>query len=86
MPLNVFRQSRCLNTSDSICGLFKRVCDKNDRNDNENEKSCMTRIGRGLRISCHSFHLFDLGMVNILGLRLGYDCKTCSSKSWLSYA
>ena len=24
MPINVFRQSRCLNTSDSICDLFKR--------------------------------------------------------------
>ena len=44
MPINVFRQSRCLNTSDSICNLLKWVCNRNDRND------------RGLWISCHSCH------------------------------
>src|SRR6056300_1742200 len=48
MPINVFRQSRCLNTSDSICDLCKWVCDRNDRNDKGNGKSYMRRIGRGL--------------------------------------
>ena len=43
MPINVFRQSRCLNTSDSICDLFKWVCDRNDRNDKGNGKSYMRR-------------------------------------------
>ena len=57
MPINVFRQSRCLNTSDSICDLFKWACDRNDRNDKGNGKSYMRRIGRGLQISCHSCHL-----------------------------
>jgi len=57
MPINVFRQSRCLNTSDSICDLFKWVCDRNDRNDKENGKSHVRANGRGLQISCHSCHL-----------------------------
>ena len=57
MPINVFRQSRCLNTSDSICDLFKWVCDRNDRNDKGNGKSYVRRIGRGLWISCHFCHL-----------------------------
>ena len=30
MRINVFRQSRCLNTSDSVCDLFEWVCDRND--------------------------------------------------------
>ena len=57
MPINVFRQSRCLNTSDSICDLFKGVCDRNDRNDKGNGKSHVRANGRGLQISCHSCHL-----------------------------
>ena len=28
MPINMFRQSRCLNTSDSICDLLKGVCEQ----------------------------------------------------------
>ena len=62
MPINVFRQSRCLNTSDSICDLFKWVCDKNDRNDKRNEKSYVRANDRGLWISCHSCHLCHWGM------------------------
>ena len=31
--------------------------DRNDRNDKGNGKSYMRKIGRGLRISCHSCHL-----------------------------
>jgi hypothetical protein len=65
MRINVFRQSRCLNTSDSICDLFKWVCDRNDRNDKENGKSYARANGRGLQISCHSCHLCHWGMVNI---------------------
>ena len=61
MPINVFRQSRCLNTSDSICDLFKRVCDRNDRNDKGNGKSYVRANDRGLQISCHSCHLCHLG-------------------------
>ena len=57
MPINVFRQSRCLNTSDSICDLFKWVCDRNDRNDKGNGKSYVRANDRGLQISCHSCHL-----------------------------
>jgi hypothetical protein len=57
MPINVFRQSRCLNTSDSICDLFKWVCDRNDRNDKANGKSDVRANDRGLWISCHSCHL-----------------------------
>jgi hypothetical protein len=57
MPINVFRQSRCLNTSDSICDLFKWVCDRNDRNDKGNGKSYVRANDRGLEISCHSCHL-----------------------------
>ena len=56
MPINVFRQSRCLNTSDSICDLFKWVCDRNDRNDKGNGKSHVRANDRGLWISCHSCH------------------------------
>ena len=47
MPINVFRQSRCLNTSDSICDLFKWVCDRNDKG---NGKSYVRANGRGLWI------------------------------------
>ena len=54
MPISVFRQSRCLNTSDSICDLFKWVCDGNDKG---NEKSYVRANDRGLKISCHSCHL-----------------------------
>ena len=36
--------------------IFKWVGDRNDRNDKENGKSYMRRIGRGLQISCHSCH------------------------------
>ena len=57
MRINVFRQSRCLNTSDSICDLFKWVCDRNDRNDKGNGKSYVRANDRGLQISCHSCHL-----------------------------
>ena len=60
MPINVFRQSRCLNTSDSICDLFKWVCDRNDRNDKGNGKSYVRANDRGLWISCHSCHLCHL--------------------------
>ena len=31
MPINVFRQCLCPNTTDSICDHFKWVCDKNKR-------------------------------------------------------
>jgi hypothetical protein len=65
MPINVFRQSRCLNTSDSICDLFKGVCDRNDRNDKGNGKSYVRANDRGLQISCHSCHLCYCGMINI---------------------
>ena len=65
MPINVFRQSRCLNMSDRICDLLKWLCDRNDRNDKENRKSYVRRIGKGLRISCHSCHLCYCGMINI---------------------
>jgi len=34
----VFRQSCYLNASDSICDLFKWVCERTDRNDKENGK------------------------------------------------
>ena len=61
MPINAFRQSRCLNTSDSICDLFKWVCDRNDRNDKGNGKSYVRAIARGLWISCHSCHLCHWG-------------------------
>ena len=56
MPINVFRQSRCLNTSDSICDLFKWVCDRNDRNDKGNGKSYVRANDRGLQISCYFCH------------------------------
>ena len=54
---DALRQSRCLNTSDSICDLFKWVCDRNDRNDKGNGKSYVRANDRGLKISCHSCHL-----------------------------
>ena len=63
MPINMFRQSRCLNTSDSICDLFKWVCDRNDRNDKGNGKSYVRANDRGLWISCHSCHLCHWGVV-----------------------
>ena len=66
MPINVFRQSRCLNTSDSICDLFKWMCDKNDRNDKGNGKSYVRADDRGLWISCHSCHLCHWGERNFL--------------------
>ena len=54
MTISVFRQSRRLNTSDSICELVKCVCDGNDKG---NEKSYVRANDRGLKISCHSCHL-----------------------------
>ena len=57
----MFRQSRCLNTSDSICDLFKWVCDRNDRNDKGNGKFYVRANDRGLWISCHSCHLCHWG-------------------------
>ena len=61
MPVTMFRQSRCLNTNDSICDLFKWVCDRNDRNDKGNGKSYVRANDRGLQISCHSCHLRHWG-------------------------
>ena len=72
MPINVFRQSRCLNTSDSICDLFKWVCDRNDRNDKGNGKSYVRANDRGLWISCHSCHLCHWGIL------LFFDAKFVS--------
>ena len=54
----MFRQSRCLNTSDSICGLFNWVWDRNDRNDKGNGKSYVRANDRGFWIRCHSCHFF----------------------------
>ena len=47
MPINVFRQSRRLNTSDSNCDLFKWACDRSDRNDKVNGKSYVKANDRG---------------------------------------
>jgi len=48
MYINVFRQSQCLIRDALLVIIFKWVCDRNDRNDKENGKSSMRRIGRGL--------------------------------------
>ena len=72
MPINVFRQSRCLNTSDSICDLFKWVCDRNDRNDKGNGKSYVRANDRGLQISCHSCHLCHWGGLRANSCHLTY--------------
>ncbi len=85
MLINVFRQSRCLNTSDSICDLFKWVCDRNDRNDKGNGKSYVRANDRGLWISCHSCHLCHWGVMNWPQLKYDYYLLVVGCGSFLNY-
>ena len=76
----MFRQSRCLNTSDSICGLFNWVWDRNDRNDKGNGKSYVRANDRGFWIRCHSCHLCNWGLATFEGCVLGTPAKDALKK------